>query len=76
VKCTKRNGYVEVLNSDVLCISDKLADFGGADFIQLELYEESPKRAAEIVRLFANGESYPFGGTVTRGLYYRGLKSC
>jgi putative protease len=75
VKCSKSCGYVEILNSDVLCISDKLQDFGGADFLQLEFYDESPKRAAEVVRLFKSGEGYSFGGAVTRGLYYRGLKN-
>lgn len=74
VKCSKRSGYVEILNSDILCMSDKTADLGGADFLQIELFDESPKRAAEIARLFESGEAYPFGGTVTRGLYYRGLK--
>jgi putative protease len=75
VKCSKRNGYVEILNSDILCVSDKLSDFGGADFIQIELYDESPRRAAEILNLFKSGSPYPFGGAVTRGLYYRGLKN-
>jgi putative protease len=74
VKCSKAMGYVEILNSDILCISDKLSDFGAADFLQLEFYDESPERAAKIVRLFERREPYPFGKTVTRGLYYRGVK--
>jgi putative protease len=74
VKCSKQNGYVEILNSDILCISDKLEDFGGADFLQLDFYDESPERTAEIVRLFEERKAYPFGGKITRGLYYRGVK--
>lgn len=74
VRCSKAQGYTELLNSDLLCISDKQADFVGADFFQIELNEESPERAAEIISLFKNGRQLKNSGTVTRGLYYRGVK--
>lgn len=75
VKCSKRYGYVEILNSDILCISDKLSDFRATDFLYLDFYNEKPERVSQIVKLFENGEPYPYGGALTRGLYYRGLKS-
>lgn len=72
IKCSKRFGYTELLNADITCISDKTDDFGAVDFMQIELFDESPERTAEVVKLFEDKAAYAFGGNVTRGLYYRG----
>ncbi len=73
VKCSKKRGYVELLNSDTLSISDKLDEFAAADFLELLFYKEPPERVAEIVRLFKKRRPLTDSGTVTRGLYYRGV---
>ena len=73
VKCSKKRGYTEILNSDTLCISDRLADFAALDFLELMFYKEPPERVAEIVRLFKKRRPLTDSGTVTRGLYYRGV---
>ena len=73
VKCSKKRGYTEILNSDTLCISDKTDDFPALDFLELLFYKEPPERVAEIVRLFGKRRPLTDSGTVTRGLYYRGV---
>ena len=73
VKCEKAQGYVEILNSDTLCISDRLGDFPTAERFRIELYDESPERAEEIVTAFERGEKLT-GENLTKGLYYRGVK--
>lgn len=73
VKCSKKNGYVEILNSDILCISHRLKDFTSADFLMLSLYDETAQTAADIVSLFKSGGRLRSSETVTRGLYYRGV---
>ena len=72
VRCSKNEGYVEVLNADTLYLADKLADFRGAAFAVLMFDRESPRQAADIVRAYKNGEKAQFEG-ITRGLYYRGI---
>ena len=76
IKCSKRLGYTELLNSDLLCISDKMADFRAVDFVQIELFDESAERAAEVISMFKYQKQCTAinGETITRGLYYRGLK--
>ncbi|MCB6615156.1 U32 family peptidase [Ruminococcus sp. 210702-SL.1.03] len=76
IKCSKRLGYTELLNSDLLCISDKMADFRAVDFVQIELFDESAERAAEVINMFKYQKQCTAinGETITRGLYYRGLK--
>ena len=74
VKCTKAQGYVEILNSDILSISDKQNEFGGAGFIRLDLYDESPERVKDILRSFACGEKLG-GEGYTKGLYVRGISN-
>lgn len=71
IKCSKKRGYVELLNSDILCLSDKTGDLKNVDFFQIELFDESAQRAAQIIDMFKKGK--PLDGA-TRGLYYRGLK--
>ncbi len=72
VRCSKVRGYVELLNSDILSISDKLSDFSAADMLMLELYDETAEQLRDIARAFAEGR--PIGlKNITRGLYYRGV---
>lgn len=76
IKCSRKNGYTELLNCDILCISDKLSAFGGASFFQIELFDETPERAADTVKLFINRKKCSSEKlTVTKGLYFRGLKN-
>ena len=72
VKCSRERGYVEILNSDVLCISDRLADFPTAKFIGITLYDENAEQAAAVVAAFRRGEKPEVQG-LTKGLYYRGV---
>lgn len=74
IRCSKAQGYTELLNSDLLSLSDKQEELYGADFFQLEFNEENPARAAEIVSIFKRQKKLTDSGTVTRGLYYRGVK--
>lgn len=73
VKCSREQGYVEILNSDVLCVFDKLNEFPTAEFVRLDLYEETPERVRDLVRAFTDG-TRPTGESLTRGLYHRGVK--
>ena len=72
VRCSKDQGYVEVLNSDILYIGDRLGDFRTAKFIQLDFFDETPEQAASITETFIAGEK-PEDMRLTRGLYYRGI---
>lgn len=72
VKCSKEQGYVEILNSDVLSISDRQDEFGGAGFIKLDLYDESPERVRDILKAFTQGVKLS-GEGLTKGLYHRGV---
>lgn len=73
VRCSKARGYVELLNPDVLCISDRQGDFAAADIMQIELYDESPQQVRDIVGAFAKGSAAGIKN-ITRGLYYRGVQ--
>ena len=57
IRCSKEQGYVEVLNSDVLYIGDKLDDFRTAKFIQLDFFDEAPEQTARITETFMAGEN-------------------
>lgn len=72
VKCSKNHGYVEILNSEVLYLADKLNDFN-ADFLRLDFYDETPERVRDIISLYENKASSGLE-KITRGLYYRGVK--
>lgn len=74
VRCSKAQGYVEILNCDTLSMSDKRDDLRGADFLQIDFDREEAPRAAEIVSLFLKGRPLTDSGRITRGLYYRGAK--
>lgn len=72
VKCSKKLGYTELLNSDLLWLADKLEDFRGTSFFQLEFFDENSTRIRDIIEAYYGG----FGKkpeTITRGLYYRGV---
>lgn len=71
VKCSKNQGYVEILNSEVMYLADKLQDFS-VDFIRLDFYEESARAVREIISAYQNGDK-PNLNKLTRGLYYRGV---
>ncbi|SDA15592.1 putative protease [Ruminococcus sp. YE71] len=75
VRCSKAQGYVEILNSDILSMSDKREDIRGADFLQIELDSENPSRTAEVVSLIRKCRPLTDCGHITRGLYYRGVNS-
>ena len=72
VRCSKSEGYVEVLNGDVLFMADKMADLRGAAFVTLCFDSESAQQTADIVSAYKNGEKANIDN-ITRGLYYRGI---
>lgn len=74
VKCSKKEGYVELLNSEVLYLADKLDDFRSADHLLLDLTDERPARVRQIVEEYANGGLNGRPDNITRGLYYRGVQ--
>ena len=73
LKCSKKQGYVEILNSDVLVMPDKTADIAFADFLNIVLYDETPEQVREIINAYKSGVGLQIKD-ITRGLYYRGLK--
>lgn len=60
----------EVLNSDVLVMSDKLHEID-TDFILLCFTDESAERVSEVVDAYRSCRK--LDGELTRGLYYRGI---
>lgn len=66
VACSKE--YVEVLNSDVLYMGDRLAELTRADFGLILLHDEG----AETAKAAISGRKPD--GSITRGLYYRGIE--
>ena len=72
VRCSKHRGYVELLNPDLLCISDKQEDFR-VGFMQIELHGETAAETAETISAFREGRQPGHIRALTRGLYYRGV---
>ncbi len=72
VRCSKQQGYVELLNPDILSVSDRQADFPAVDFMVLELYDETPEQVRDIAAAFMSGRPAA-AKNITRGLYYRGV---
>lgn len=72
VRCSKAEGYAEVLNADTLFLADKKADFSGVAFMTLCFDDESAQQAAQVVQDYKNGAK-PQLEKFTRGLYYRGI---
>ena len=73
VKCSKGKGYVEILNSDVLTMSDKISDLAFADSLSLIFTEETPQQVSDVIRAFRSGTAVEIKNK-THGLYYRGIK--
>lgn len=61
----------EVLNSDVLVMSDRLNE-ADTDFIQLNFTDEPANEVKRVLDAYANGRKLD-SGEFTRGLYYRGV---
>ena len=61
---------VEILNSDVLILSDRLSEFK-TDFAVLRFTVEDD--ISEVITAYLNGDK-PFIKKYTRGLYYRGVE--
>ncbi len=70
VKCSKKRGYTEVLNSDILYTADKLHEVN-CDYVILDFYDEDPEQVKEILEKYISGS--PFEKPFTRGLYFRGI---
>lgn len=64
------NNYVEILNSDVLILSDRLNRFPNMDFAVLKFTVEDDINS--VVSRYISGEGVKDGG-FTRGLYFRGV---
>ncbi len=63
----------EVLNSDVLIMSDRLNE-ADVDFIQLNFTDETADEVKRVLDCYNNGRKLD-KDEFTRGLYYRGVKS-
>lgn len=61
---------VEILNPDILVLSDKIKDFMNFDFLILKFTVEDDVNS--VVELYLNGGKPD--GNLTRGLYYRGVE--
>lgn len=72
INCSKNHGYVEILNSEILYLADKLNDFH-VDFIQLNFHDESAEKIRDIIEGYEKGTQSGLE-KITRGLYYRGVK--
>ncbi len=62
---------VEILNSDVLFLADKLKRFENTEFCVLKFTTE--ENIDDIILAFKNGEKPDFINNYTRGLYFRGV---
>ncbi len=66
----------EILNSDILCLSDRLGEVKNVSFLTLRFTEESSTDISRITEAYLNGEKYHIPeklGKPTNGLYYRGI---
>ncbi|WP_124100289.1 U32 family peptidase [Ruminococcus sp. Marseille-P6503] len=72
VKCSRRQGYTEILNSDILYMGDRLEEFKTAAFVQLDFYDENPGEVKRIIESVENRRGCGIAD-MTRGLYYRGV---
>ena len=72
IKCSKQKGYVEILNSEKLVMSDKLKDISFADFLSLYFTDESAQEISAVIKAYKEGTSLN-EKNITRGLYYRGI---
>ncbi len=65
VACSE--GYTEVFNADCLCMTDRLSHFSGISFAAYLMSNEQAAQTSAAIR----GERP--SGSLTRGLYYRGI---
>lgn len=65
VYCSKN--FVEILNSDILYMSDRLNEFSGISFGTVMLYDENAEQTRNALK------GIKPAGNITRGLYYRGV---
>lgn len=72
VICSKKQGYVEILNSEKLYLADKLDEFRGLDFITLNFTDENAGEVKKIISQYLLREKSE-NGKITRGLYFRGV---
>jgi len=64
--------YVEIFNSDVLYMADRMSEISGVEFITLKFLYEKNDEITEILRKYKAGENSS-RSEITRGLYYRGI---
>ena len=62
----------EILNCDILTMSDRLDEIHGASFIQLMFTDESNETIEKVIRQYHNSLKSDLS-SFTRGLYYRGI---
>lgn len=63
---------VEILNSDVLYMADRLSEIEGASFITLKFHNEKTAEIKEVIKKYMTNAPAPLND-FTRGLYYRGI---
>lgn len=66
----------EILNSDILCLSNRLGDVKNVSFLTLRFTEESSVDISRITEAYLTGEKYHIPeklGKPTNGLYFRGI---
>lgn len=65
VACSK--DYVEILNSDILYMADRINEFSNISFTAVLLHDENAEQTKSAV------SGVKPSGNITRGLYYRGV---
>ena len=68
---SESGSYCEILNSDVLMMTDRLGEIS-ADFIELHFTDETAEEVRRVIRL-CKEEKRVLETGFTRGLYYRGI---
>ena len=71
ILCRRELGYIEILNSRAMWLSDKISDFN-LDFGDLWFTVETADEAAKVYEKYREGAKPT--GEFTRGLYYRGVE--
>ncbi len=71
VRCNKNYGYYELLNSDILCLSDKMNEFKNISFHTLYFDDETSDKINDIIKVYRDNS--PCSGKFTKGLYFRGI---
>jgi putative protease len=71
VFCHNRE-YSEILNTNCLWLSDKMAEFDRVDFAVLYFTVESKEECRQVIKRYQNRQKPE--GNFTRGLYFRGIQ--